>query len=243
MKRAVTLLFLLALALWMTACSSPPAGQAPTEAAGEPGAVPTSDAAGAPEAYPAEVVPLPEQSGYPQPEASGSTDASTSAYPAPYSPETSTGIEAIDRVIAALQSADPAALQGLMSFAAAPCTNADGLGGPPKCAPGEAEGTQVEGLPVWGPEGHYMRKSEMTPEFLPGPFDLIAVYTVKEGAVQDTLYPSGQYGVVLEQTHADGFSSYVTLRITDSGIVRVDFDVDIPGASFPEAGEFILPVQ
>ncbi|MGW8227107.1 MAG: hypothetical protein ACWGOY_15300, partial [Anaerolineales bacterium] len=45
----------------------------------------------------------------------------------------------------------------LVSYTTTACTTADGLGGPPKCEPGEAEGTLVEVLPILAGEGTFSR--------------------------------------------------------------------------------------
>ena len=162
--------------------------------------------------------------------------AGSQGYPAPYDASTKTGIEPVDRVLTAVFTNNPADLTALLSFETAPCTTAEGLGGPPKCKEGEAENTQVEVLPSIGSEGSFTRRNELPEGFLSGPFTLRAVYEVKADVVQEDYYPAGKWGITLVK---DGQT--VTLRVADSGIVRVDYDT--PGTEFRDAGNFILAAQ
>ena len=57
----------------------------------------------------------------------------------------------LDPVISAVLSNDLEARRALIHFTTAGCTNAQGLGGPPKCEPGQTEGTPVQYLPILGP--------------------------------------------------------------------------------------------
>ena len=59
---------------------------------------------------------------------------------------TLTGDGEIDKIIAALMAKDVATLAGLYAPFVVPCTNGQGLGGPPKCE--HAPGTPPEGTPV-----------------------------------------------------------------------------------------------
>ena len=111
------------------------------------------------EAYP---TPGENAQGYPAP---GLTDPNAnSAYPAPYTAGTTTGVAAVDKVLAVLSSSNAADIQALLVYASSGCTKAEGLGGPPKCKENEAEGTQVEGFPVLGAEGSWTRKGEVPAE-------------------------------------------------------------------------------
>jgi hypothetical protein len=40
-----------------------------------------------------------------------------------------------------------------------------------------------------------------------------------------------------------GSPVYVTLRVDDSGIVRVDTNLDVPGSEFKDAAKFLLPLK
>lgn len=71
----------------------------------------------------------------------------------PYHPlDTQTGVEVIDRVLDAVASSDRQALFSVVEFTDAKCTKAEGMGGPPKCREGEAEGSPVEALPFLSSE-------------------------------------------------------------------------------------------
>jgi hypothetical protein len=136
---------------------------------------------------------------------------------------------------------NPADLHALLSFEMAPCTTAEGLGGPPKCREGEAENTQLEVLPSLGSEGSFVRRSELPADYLAGPFNLIAIYEVKADVVQEEYYPAGKWGIALSKLDPSGTTLYYTLRVDDSGIVRVD--TDVPGTEFRDAGTFLLAPQ
>lgn len=103
-----------------------------------------------------------------------------------------------------------------------PCTTAEGLGGPPKCQEGQAEGTPVEVLPVWGPEGHYVEPANLD-LFLESLQlgRLYAVYEVADAGTPMADYePAGEYGVIF----GGGESGVpMTLLVDDRGVVRTVF--------------------
>lgn len=137
-----------------------------------------------------------------------------------YSLETKTGIEDIDNVLAAVASGDRAQLESLIQYTTAPCTTLEGLGGPPKCLEGEAEGTLVEALPSIGSEGSFVRSTEIDTWTGVDAEALFAVYRVSEEGVEEEYYPRGAYAIVfLSSENGVG----VTLRISDGRIVRVDY--------------------
>jgi hypothetical protein len=148
-------------------------------------------------------------------EATVSTDE-TGFYPL----STRIGIADVDVVLAALESNDPQTLRDLFLFTQTSCTTADGLGGPPKCRKGEADGAQVEVLPFLGPEGSFLHKDEI--EEFPGldVTGLYAVYRVAESAYSDENYPAGEYGVILA---ADENKPSIILQVRHGGIVRIDY--------------------
>jgi hypothetical protein len=132
---------------------------------------------------------------------------------------TKTGIAQVDNVLAAMASRDPRKLQGLVRYTTAPCTMADGLGGPPKYREGEAEGTLLQVLPYLASEGGHIRRSEMSDWQGIQADSLYAVYRVSENALDEQYYPPGEYLVIfMPDDHGD----YPALRIADGGIVRVD---------------------
>jgi len=153
-----------------------------------------------------------------------------------------TGIADIDSVIDIVMAGDPDAMRQLLQFSPLACTHADGLGGPPKCKEGEGEGTKVEVFPFLGPEGHYMRRSEM--DDWPGvrATGVHAVYRVSPQAYSDEAYPAGEYAIVF-LTEQDEL--LVTVQVTNGKIVRIDNKLGNPPEIDLErdASEIILAPQ
>lgn len=136
-----------------------------------------------------------------------------------YPLETRTGNSDIDLVLAAVESGDAQELRYLVQYTNAPCTNADGLGGPPKCREGEAEGTMSEVLPFISSEGSFLRKEEIGNWRGIDPAALYAIYRVSPNALQEQYYPQGDhiaFFVARENQTVDA------LHIADGKIVRVD---------------------
>jgi hypothetical protein len=67
----------------------------------------------------------------------------------------------LDSAIAVAESHDAAALRDLLEFVPMACTTELGAGGPPKCAAGEADGTEVEVFPFSTCEPEWLRDGEM----------------------------------------------------------------------------------
>ncbi len=223
----------LAAALLLAACSS--AAVSPTQEVSLPAVESAGGDKPQTEAYPAQGQSA--EGAYP------AQGGAAPGYPAPYDASASTGVAIVDQVLAAAASGNADGLRGLLVFETAPCTTAEGLGGPPKCKEGEADGTPLEVFPSLGAEGYFVRKNELPEGFLAGPFSVLAVYEVKAGVTQEEYYPSGKWGVVLSTVNSSGGTSYVTLRVDDAGIVRADYDLDLPGAEFRDAGNYLLPLQ
>jgi len=102
------------------------------------------------------------------------------------------------------------------------CTTADGLGGPPKCASGQAEGTLVEVFPVSEAEGHFVRPEEIdrTVEFTVD--GLYAVYRPVPGRDPVEYWPVGEYALLFErQIH--NTSQPVTIFVEGGKMVRLGF--------------------
>jgi hypothetical protein len=144
---------------------------------------------------------------------------------------TRTGIEEVDRILEA--SGDVQMLRSLIQFTIAKCARLEGLGGPPKCPENETEGTPVEVLPFLGPEGSFIRRDEI--DKWPG-FEvsgLYAIYKVSPEAYSEQYYPAGQYAILFVGKENQ---PAISLRVTKSGIVRVDYVFD----DSPESLEAIL---
>src|SRR5690606_30243007 len=135
---------------------------------------------------------------------------------------------------------DPA-LQNYIHYTRYACvTVREFLDSPPACAEGEAEGTEVEALLVLLSEASYGRPADIDLLLVPAPYNLYAVFRVSSEPEQAAALLDGEYGVVFVDEGQDFFNA-VTMRITDQGIVRIDYGT-WPGALFGRGiGEFILP--
>jgi hypothetical protein len=157
-----------------------------------------------------------------------------------------TGVAEVDHVIDTVTGRDAELLRSLIQFTNTKCTRVEGLGGPPKCREGEAEGTPVDVLPIYGPEGHFIHKEEI--ESWPGvdPQGLYAVYEVAPDFVPEVDYPAGKYAIMLVDQENQ---QVVSLRVADGRIVRADYLLDLSpeflkGWIQREASNVILaPVQ
>lgn len=178
------------------------------------------------------------------PQATPAQVATPQSQPTPaenyHSLETQVGIEEIDHVINAVASGDTPMLRSLVKFTTAKCTLLEGLGGPPKCREGEAEGTLVEVLPFLSSEGSFIRKDEIESWQGIDVSGLYAIYRVSPAVTYEEYYPPGEFAIIfigLENSPA------ISFRISDGGIVRVDdiFDTtSLEGILQREASEVIL---
>ncbi len=159
------------------------------------------------------------------------------AYPA----NTRTGISMVDTVFAAMLSGDVNTLVSLTQFLTINCVKvAEGLGAPPLCNDDEADGTPVEVLPTLLSEGTYVRRGAIESQFPAAPYSLLAVYRVPDDVHQDENFPAGKYSMIFID-EGKSFFNAVNIRVTDQGIVRIDYN------AWPDIimgfgiGEFILP--
>jgi hypothetical protein len=125
----------------------------------------------------------------------------------------------VDPVLAAVASGDPEELRALIQYTNAPCTRAQGLGGPPKCREGETDGTVLEVLPMLDSEGGFLRKEKISNWKGIDPIALYAVYGVSPNALNEQYYPQGDYIAVYK---ASEDQTAIALHIADGKIVRVD---------------------
>jgi hypothetical protein len=156
--------------------------------------------------------------------------------------ETRVGIEEIDSVIEAVASREPQILHPLVKFTKTKCTMRDGLGGPPKCSEGEAEGTPVEVLPFLSSEGGFIRKDEIENWQGIEASGLYAVYRVSADVRSEEFYPVGEKAIIFSAPESRPASS---LRLSAGRIVRVDQIFDTSPESLDailkrEASELIL---
>ena len=159
-----------------------------------------------------------------------------------YPLSTRTGIADVDDVLAAVESGDAQAQRDLIRFTTVGCTKADGLGGPPKCREGEAEGTLVNVLPFLGPEGNFMHESDLSGFQPMDVLGIYAVYSVSDSAYSEDTYPAGEYAAMFT-TEIDQI--FIVYQIQE-GIVRMD-TVFSPSSRDTviqrDATEFILAPQ
>ena len=168
------------------------------------------------------------------------TPAATAPVPLPtsaekyYSFDSPTTMEEIDTILAAVNSNDKQKLTDLFGYTTIACkTIVNGLGGPPPCREGEADGTLVEVLPVLSHEGYYLYKDEISN--WPGldVAGLYAVYQVSESAYSDENFPKGDFAVILAGNEN---IPRIILHITNKGIVRMDDILD----NAPDALQAVL---
>lgn len=112
--------------------------------------------------------------------------------------------------------------RSLVQFLTTACTTADGLGGPPKCAPGEAQGTLVEVFPIAGAEGHFVRPEEIDRTLEFNVDGLYAVYRPTPGVDPEEYWPTGVYVLLFEREMLNA-SLPITLHIQDGKLVRLGF--------------------
>jgi hypothetical protein len=114
----------------------------------------------------------------------------------------------------------------LVSFTTTACTLADGLGGPPKCADGEAEGTLVQVLPVSSGEGSFSRPDSIDQALDFVVMGLYAIYRVPDEESLDDYSPAGEYGLIFtREMNAVPFP--ITIFVEDGRIVRLQHHLGI----------------
>ena len=133
----------------------------------------------------------------------------------------SSGVLAVDRVIAAVRANDASALQAQVRYTSVACaaTPPQGAGGPPACIEGEPDGTEVDVFPAAQCEGFWQRPDGIN--VARWPFfgaELYAAYRTPAGG-----YPAGPYAVVFRRL--DGMSAGLgwMLIVSDDGITGVHF--------------------
>jgi hypothetical protein len=129
---------------------------------------------------------------------------------------TRTGNAAVDVVLAAIESGDPAKVTGLVKFTSIPCRTVSGIGVEPFCPEGVAVGTPLEVFPTACAEGTSIVKDAFTAQFLPGiesnPFAVIRSHGFWSGAegyaiLYRTPYPWGAQLYLDDGGHITSFVS------------------------------------
>jgi hypothetical protein len=118
----------------------------------------------------------------------------------------------------------------VMQYSRIACTTVEGLGGPPPCPEGVAEGTEIEVFPTLGSEGSFVAPENMQ-TFLSNSIlkSLYAVYRVKPNPNIEPYFPEGEYAMLFERDLND-ISLPVVLRVVDGRIVRMDFSFGVSAA-------------
>lgn len=116
----------------------------------------------------------------------------------------------------------------LLQFVQVPCANVDGLGGPPPCPEGVAEGTALEVFPTLASEGSLVTLEEITNMFINNlqVKSLYAVYSVEPNPNAEPYYQPGEYAMLFER-YINDMPIPVVLQVTDGKIVRIDYHIGI----------------
>ncbi|MEX1020725.1 MAG: hypothetical protein WDZ49_13760, partial [Litorilinea sp.] len=143
------------------------------------------------------------------------TASSITAGP-PHVDEIAVGVPELDALLALLQRNELSLEYG--QFSPRPCTHQTGLGGPPKCAEDEAEGTPIDVLPIMAQSGSYLRRSQAEDAFVTTAATVEVVYRVIEDGPGEG-WPRGEYGVIVHE--ADAFPPVTTFFVANGKIVRI----------------------
>ena len=109
-----------------------------------------------------------------------------------------------------------------------PCTTSDGLGGPPQCAEGEPEGTDVTVFPLGGAEGSFVRQEDLE-KYLANNLalkNLFAVYKVTPSPNLESYIPAGETALLFDREVND-FPVPITALIQDGKLVGLNFSVGV----------------
>jgi len=115
----------------------------------------------------------------------------------------------------------------LMQFINVPCANVDGLGGPPPCPEGVAEGTALEVFPTLSSHGALISREEATNMLVNLHVkSLYAVYSVEPNPNAEPYYQPGECAMLFERFIND-MPIPVTFQVKDGRIVRIDYHIGI----------------
>ena len=133
-----------------------------------------------------------------------------------------TGIPVIDELANVIAAKDVAGFKKSILYTAIPCTNAEGLGGPPPCPKGQPEGTVVEVLPIVESSLHFADAENLNALMM---LDLDPLYAVYEAPdVTTSVYAFPELGIawpvaryVLVYPHASHENAAVSMMVTAEG--------------------------
>lgn len=161
-----------------------------------------------------------------------------------YPPGYRTGNDEIDDVIDAIMEKDIDNRLALVRWISTACTTADGLGGPPKCQPGEADGTIIETFPVSNGEGHHVRPEKIQTVLDFTVRGVVAIYIVpeKNDHTEQDYWPAGEYGMIFSSEDG-GVPHIITVLVEDGQIVRLEFNPAWPPFDTirQKSDQFMLP--
>ncbi|MPZ15933.1 MAG: hypothetical protein GEU73_16180 [Chloroflexi bacterium] len=133
-----------------------------------------------------------------------------------------TGVAAVDAALSALFARDLGALAGLVRYEEVACTTVQGLGGPPRCEEGEADGTVVQAFPHGACEGEWTRDALPVLERWMDDVAYIVAVGERDGTRSDSepYWPIGEHLIILENEFgADRHAS--VLYFEDGALVRL----------------------
>jgi hypothetical protein len=153
-----------------------------------------------------------------------------------------TNVRDVDLIIDAVLANDIDARRELLAYVVTPCTTAQGMGGPPKCLPGEVNGTPVEVFPFLGEEGEHVRRAAIDRILQFAVEGLYGVYRVPGSAFRAEYWPAGTYGLIFV---AKGLQRQATILVTDGKIVRIELSRQErwPGKDTPGIDWLLPPVS
>ena len=160
--------------------------------------------------------------------------------PAPirvHPPGAHTGIAEVDSIVTTVLAGDVDAIRKLVHYTIAGCVKSPGLGGPPKCESGEADGTRVEVFPILGSEGGFGGPSSIDTVVRFKAKGLYGIYRVSANAYKADYWPAGEYGIVLIRDD----ETALTVLVENGEIVRIVYHMQpLEMALNQDVGEWLL---
>lgn len=176
------------------------------------------------------------------PTSTATPEATATASTSPTPEADPTGIAEVDEVIAMVAAKDIPGLVDRVAWIETECRTVEGLGGPPRCEDGEAEGTVVRVLPAAACEGYFVREADtLIGSFVQQAQRLHSVVEAPTYERQEPYWPVGDYYI---NYVADVFGEQVGHRlvIEDGQIALLFFGCNHPPALLLQDGGQDLPV-
>ncbi len=143
----------------------------------------------------------------------------TATATAPSGDDRRTGDPALDAIVHAVADRDVGTLVGLMEMQTVGCTHAQGIGGPPKCEPHQAEGDQSTVFPLTSCEGEWSR----SPGWLLGRavHQAQGLYAALQAPDGWTIFEDAPETDTFLVFHADNMQRGFRLNVTDGRITSM----------------------